>query len=203
MGRSPDLFDRCRLLLHKEFMSRTANLARVLAARQHSSGGWSYFHSAQTSVEATALAALALGPEMPRIAERAVDHLRNLQRPDGGWPAFSGDSESSWTTPLVFCALNLRNDSFGARRRAFEWLVRQRGREGHWFWRWRYKTVDRNVRFNPEWYGWPWTAETTSWVIPTAFALVALKQFTVCAPSELGRSRIDTGIQMLLDRACV
>jgi hypothetical protein len=88
------LFDHRLLLLHKEFMSRVANLAPVLAARQCSSGGWSYFHSAQTSLEATALAILALGPKMPRIAERAIDHLRNLQHPDGGWPAFSGDSES-------------------------------------------------------------------------------------------------------------
>lgn len=184
-------------------MSRAASLARILATRQLSSGGWSYFRSSQKSVEATALAVLALGPEMPRIAGRAIDHLRSLQRPDGGWPAFSEDTESSWTTPIVFCALNVWNDASSARRKALEWLLRQRGREGHWFWRWRYKTVDRNVRFNPEWYGWPWTAGTTSWFIPTALALVALKQFTVCEPSEVARGRIGTGIKMLLDRACL
>lgn len=114
-------------------MSRAASLARVLATRQLFSGGWSYFHSAQTSVEATALAMLAAGPEMPRIAERAIDHLRNLQRPDGGWPAFSDDAESSWTTPIVFCALNVWNDASSARHKALEWLLQQRGREGHWF----------------------------------------------------------------------
>lgn len=184
-------------------MSRAASLARVLASRQLSCGGWSYFHSAQSSVEATTLAALALGPEMPRIAEPAVDHLRKLQRPDGSWPVFSTDPEGSWTTPLVLCALNISNDASSARPKAFEWLLRQRGREGYWFWRWRYQTIDRNVRFNPQWYGWAWTAGTTSWVIPTSLALIALQQFTVCERSDAARERIRLGTAMLLDRACI
>jgi CubicO group peptidase (beta-lactamase class C family) len=50
----------------------------------------------------------------------------------------------------------------------------ERGREGHWFWRWKFKTSDRNVRFNPDKYGWPWISGSASWVIPTAFSVIAI-----------------------------
>jgi hypothetical protein len=39
-------------------------------------------------------------------------------------------------------------------------------------------------------------------VIPTAFSVIALKQFTVCNRSEPSEKRIRLGIDMLLDRAC-
>ncbi len=38
---------------------------------------------------------------------------------------------------------------------------------------------------------------------PTAFSVVAIKQFTVCNRSEASENRIRLGVEMLLDRACV
>ena len=35
-----------------------------------------------------------------------LDQMLDLQRRDGAWPAFVGDSEASWTTALALCALN-------------------------------------------------------------------------------------------------
>jgi hypothetical protein len=78
-----------------------------------------------------------------------------------------------------------------------------RGREGHWFWRWKFRIADREVRFDPDKYGWPWSPGTVSWVIPTAFSLVAIKQYTVCKRLAAAESRIRLGVDMLLDRACV
>jgi hypothetical protein len=78
-----------------------------------------------------------------------------------------------------------------------------RGKEGHWFWRWKFKTADRNVQFDPDKYGWPWISGSASWVIPTAFSVIAIKQFTVCNRSERRRNESDLGVDMLLDRACV
>ncbi len=129
--------------------------------------------------------------------------LLRLQREDGGWPAFAGDSEGSWTTALALCALNGSSGSISARERALEWLLRERGKEGDWYWRWKFKTADRNVRFDPDKYGWPWISSSASWVIPTAFSIVAIKQFTVCNRSEASENRIHLGVEMLLDRACV
>ncbi len=40
-------------------------------------------------------------------------------------------------------------------------------------------------------------------MIPTAFSVVAIKQFTVCNRSEASEYRIRLGVEMLLDRACV
>jgi hypothetical protein len=179
------------------------SLARLLSTRQLRSGGWSYFGSEQSSVEATTLAVMALSTESPEEARSGLDQLSHLQRRDGAWPAFGGDSDGSWTTALVLCALNGTGEFASAREKAFQWLLSERGREGHWLWRWKFKTADRNVRFDPDKYGWPWASGSASWVIPTAFSVIAIKQFTACNRSEASEKRIHLGVEMLLDRACV
>jgi len=179
------------------------SLAGPLLTRQLRSGGWSYFGSQQSSVEATSLAVMALSTESPNAARYGLDQMLDLQRRDGAWPAFVGDSEASWTTALALCTLNGTGEFTSAREMAFHWLVSEGGREGHWFWRWKFKTADRNVRFDPDKYGWPWISGSASWVIPTAFSIIAIKQFTVCNRSEASENRIHLGVEMLLDRACV
>lgn len=182
---------------------RISSLAEVLKSRQLNSGGWGYFGSAQESIEATCLAALALGPETEANRSPAISFLLKSQLDDGSWPVFRGDSEGSWTTALAVCALNSVNDPSAAGERGQSWLLSTKGREGHWLWRWKFKAVDRKVRFNPEKYGWPWGPGAASWVIPTAFSLIALKRFTACTRPELSDNRIRIGVEMLLDRACI
>jgi len=182
---------------------RISSLAETLRSRQMKSGGWAYFDSVQESLEATCLAELALAPEMQASSSAAILFLLKSQLSDGGWPAFLGDSEGSWTTALALCTLNSTGDFTAAREKAFRWLYAERGREGHWFWRWKFKTSDRNVRFDPDKYGWPWVTGSASWVIPTAFSIIAIEQFTVCNRSEESEKRIHLGVEMLLDRECV
>jgi hypothetical protein len=184
-------------------MTRPSELARLLTSRQLSSGGWSFIGSQQESMEATSLAALALRTEADMKSSAAIALLLKTQLRDGSWPAFRGDSEGSWTTALAVCTLNMTGDFAAQRHNAARWLLTNRGREGHWLWRWKFKTVDRAVRFDPDQYGWPWSPDTTSWVIPTAFSLVALKQFTACNRSEAAEKRISLGVEMLLDRECL
>jgi hypothetical protein len=86
--------------------------------------------------------------------------------------------------------------------RAVSWLLTVRGRETHWFWKWRYRTTDRKVSFDPDHFGWPWTLGTTSWVVPTAFGLIALKHCFAGCISECVDFRLRNGTAMLLDRAC-
>ena len=182
---------------------RISSLAETLRSRQMKSGGWAYFDSVQESLEATCLAELALAPERHANSSEAILFLLKSQLSDGGWPAFLGDSEGSWTTALALCTLNSTGDFTAARDKAFRWLYAERGREGHWFWRWKFKTSDRNVRFDPDKYGWPWVTGSASWVIPTAFSIIAIEQFTVCNRSEESEKRIHLGVEMLLDRECV
>src|ERR1700731_4263435 len=201
--KRPDRFDLYEYLPHIKGMPNASLLARLLLMRQLPSGGWSYLSSSQTSVEATSLAAMALSSESSAASGSGIEQLLRLQRRDGGWPAFLGDSEGSWTTALALCALNEMTDFAGAREKAFHWLIAERGREAHWFWRWKFKTADRNVHFDPNKYGWPWISGSASWVIPTAFSVIAIKQFTVCNRTQVAERRIALGVEMLLDRACV
>jgi hypothetical protein len=184
-------------------MTNLSHWSRLLKDRQLPSGGWSFGGSPQASIEATCLSALGLAWEAKANVAMAIRFLLDRQRVEGGWPAFQGDPEPSWATALALCTLTVVNDVSDARERALKWLLSEQGKEGHWFWRWKFKTADRNVRFNPDKYGWPWCPGAGSWVIPTAFSVVAIKQFTVCNRSEASENRIRLGVEMLLDRACV
>lgn len=155
------------------------------------------------SLEATCLAAFSVLAEQPLATPQVLRPLLRAQLSDGSWPSFIGDGESSWTTALAICALNSANDSSGARERGRSWLMNIKGREGNWFWRWKFKLADRAVRFDPDRYGWPWLPGSASWVIPTAFSVIAIKQFTACNREEVSEKRIRLGVDMLLGRVCV
>jgi hypothetical protein len=129
--------------------------------------------------------------------------LIKWQNRDGSWPSFVGDREGSWTTALGLLAVGISGGPGSATERAARWLVAIRGHEAHWLWRWKFKFADRQASINPDKFGWPWVSGANSWVIPTAFAIVALKQFTACNRVEAANRRIRTGVDMLFDRVCV
>jgi hypothetical protein len=85
-----------------------------------------------------------------------------------------------------------------------QWLLDARGREANWFWRWKLSTVDNKVKFDPAKFGWSWVPETTSWVVPTAFSLIALQQVRQRGYDKTAQlaERVDLGTSMLLDRMC-
>src|SRR5260370_21057035 len=125
-------------------------LAELLLKRQLLSGGWSCLGSGKSSVEATALAVVALGLDGEDARRSGIAHLLAAQRADGSWPAFLGDSEASWATALALCTLNTTGDLAAAREKALRWLDAERGREGHWFCRVQFKQRDPHVRFDPD-----------------------------------------------------
>jgi hypothetical protein len=90
-----------------------------------------------------------------------------------------------------------------ARLRGVHWLLKFAGRESSWLWRWKFRTTDQHVRFDPEKYGWPWFPETLSWVVPTSFAILALNQVPCpCGDFGYAAGRVKLGVEMLIDRAC-
>jgi hypothetical protein len=126
-----------------------------------------------------------------------------MQRANGSWPAFQGDdSEGCWTTSLAIIALRTHQAKDKPVQKAVAWLIENEGREANWLWNMKFRYADRTVRFDPDKYGWPWIPGTVSWVIPTAFALIALKQFYGCCQPERGAERIRLGTEMLIDRSC-
>jgi hypothetical protein len=175
-----------------------------LVACQLPEGGWP-FHSGttQAAAEPTALALLSLPSTLVQERDCAVDFLLRFQKQDGSWPPFSNDSEGeSGFTGLIAYTLHLLGVNGSATDRAVRWLLQSRGWESHWLWKWKFRTTDRHVRFDPDKFGWPWMPETVSWVVPTAYSLLALKCAGGTPEQKLREFRIRRGVEMLYDRMC-
>jgi hypothetical protein len=180
-------------------------LLAELSLRQLPCGGWAALaSSSQPAIEPTCYSALALRSAPVGDIERTQDFLLHTQNPNGSWPVFPGDDQKGgWVTSLAVMALRDVVLAIPARLRAFHWLLNCAGKESNWLWKWKFRTADRHVRFDPDKYGWPWFPDTVSWVVPTAFSILALNQLPCsCGGLENVPARIDCGIQMLFDRAC-
>jgi hypothetical protein len=184
-------------------MGLLENIQAEIEARSLPNGGWTAGTGSRASVETTCYGLMALHNHRSAARDSAIDFLLRIRNRDGSWPAFDGDdTDGCWTTALAFIALRFVYPSLPDLNRSLSWLVRNKGRESHWFWKWKFKTVDRAVQFDPDKFGWPWFSGTVSWIIPTAFALIALKQSLDCCATAEVTKRIEAGIAMLLDRAC-
>ena len=179
------------------------DLQSEIERRSLSGGGWSSGRGRRAGVETTCYALMALRDDQGPARCKTIDLILRTQNPDGSWPAFEGDdTQGCWATSLALIALHSVELRSSAIEKALWWLLNNQGREGHWFWKWKFRTVDRGVQFNPEKYGWPWFPGTVSWVIPTAFSLIALKQSLRCCRNKQILTRIRIGTEMLIDRAC-
>jgi len=181
-----------------------AELKNALIKQELPGSGWSYgLASTQAALEPTCLALLTLRWDSSPVRARSLKFLLDTQNPNGSWPAFSGDdSEGSGLTALAVTAL-INNGEMGLQAvRGVEWVLRSKGRESHWLWKWKFETTDTHVRFDPNKFGWPWQPGTCSWVIPTSLSMIALKQAFVCCKPDPVSFRIRRGTEMLLDRAC-
>src|SRR5665213_734611 len=184
-----------------------SHLHEKLKANQKPSSTWGYWghRGTQGSVESLCLTILALRRQPSIELALAVQALDGLQNPDGSWPAFLGDEpEGCWTTALAVLSLMAARHRTKQLARGIQWLLDARGREANWLWRWKLSTVDNKVKFDPAKFGWSWTVGATSWVIPTAFALIALQQARQRGYDKTARltERVDLGSSMLLDRMC-
>ena len=176
----------------------------TLIANQKASGTWGY-RGNQDSVEPTCFAILALRQHPSIKLARATKALLGLQNADGSWPAFAGDEpEGCWATALAVLSLVETGHATKQMASGVRWLLNARGREANWLWRWKLRTFDNKVQFDPAKFGWSWVSGTTSWVIPTAFTLIALQQARQRGYDSSVRltERVDIGATMLLDRMC-
>ena len=182
-----------------------SDVSAELLRRQLPCGGWSaLLSSAQPALEPTCYSLLAVESQAVGARERAQAFLLRAQNPNGSWPVFVGDDRNgSWLTSLVAVTLRDFVAAIPARLKGLHWLLSNAGKEGDWFWRWKFRTSDRHVRFDPDKSGWPWFPDTVSWVVPTTFAILALNQLPCsCGGFDLAPFRVDRGVEMLIDRAC-
>ena len=174
-----------------------------LVRRQNADGGWPY-QRGSSRVEPTVFALLALAGQSegpPAVAAgQGLDWLRASQRLDGGWIPAPGVDESTWVTalPLLLPPGTLGPNASSA---AARWLIHQTGRESSFFYRLR-QLVSGSGDAHPSADGWPWFPGSAAWVIPTAFALLALARVRHAADSQLLRDRLVQGTRFLLDHRC-
>ena len=163
----------------RQRLARCRLLAELRYRRLPRTGGWSH-SGAQFGTEPTSLALLALrSSSSASTAPREIlDPLLACQRPNGLWAAF-GDGAAD----ISFCATAFAVNTMmilGAALEDFagslDALVHSRPLEASWLVRLKFRLSDRQVRFDPTKYGWPWVPETVSWVVPTSMALIALER---------------------------
>jgi hypothetical protein len=188
-------------------MNRLHDLAarceQDILKNQLPSGGWGFGTNRQWATEPTCFALLALRLQPSSVHEPGVRLLLSCQNANGSWPAFvDDDTEGSWVTALAVLTLMRLTTGWNAVDRGFGWLLNTQGRESHWLMKWRYRFLDRNVKFQPDKYGWPWTPGSSSWVVPTAYTLIALRRYFACCMPEAVAQRVRRGVEMLFDRAC-
>ena len=184
------------------FVGLLRDIQAEIEMRSLAGGGWASGNGRIAAVETTCYSLMALKDRHCPARDKAIEQLMRTQNPDGSWPAFEGDDRKGcWTTSLALITLRFLRLSADPSN-GFWWLLNNKGREGHWFWKWKFRTMDRAVQFNPDKYGWSWFPDTVSWVIPTAFSVIALRQSRSCCPTEQVTDRIRLGIEMLRDRAC-
>lgn len=143
------------------------------------------------TTEAAALLNLALRPSQST-------RLLQEQLADGAWSALDPSQPSNtYHTALALLALRYcGGDHTASVGRGLDWLINAQPAEAHWLWKWKFRLVDRQVRFDPEKFGWPWVPGTVSWVAPTAMSILVLRAY------EVKTTRLDAAVAMLLDRAC-
>jgi len=186
----------------------TRLVEEYLVASQNGDGGWGAQQGRASSTEVTALATLALGrldtPATRRGATHGLRWLATRQHDDGGWPVSARVDDSSWATALAVLALEALGREPARAVRGARWLLRRLPRAPgatvsllH-----RFAPSTLAVRLNPHLKGWAWTADATSFVEPTCYALLALKRLRRHLPGAAAEERIAEAERMVYDRMC-
>jgi hypothetical protein len=178
-----------------------------LKQTQNADGGWGYFPRKRSWLEPTVYAALALYGE-PAF-ERAWALIRSWALPDGGWRMSADVAESNWTSALcltLYCVQGVADPTF---YKGLDQMLDTVGAEGSFLRQlglWLHPEI---AEMDYGLQGWPWRKGNSSWVEPTAHALLAMKK----AANQLNpgsirdiltlRERVRVAERMMLDRRCL
>jgi len=168
----------------------TAYLETVRARALSPQGGFALQAGGSFQVDATAWAVLALKAlgQGAALLDAARARLAAQQLADGRVILSPEHPETFWPTPLAILAWHRAPAQREAQARAVRFLLATAGR--HWP-----RGKDNTFLHDPSIKGWPWIAETHSWVEPTALAVMALK---ITGYGE--HARVKEAIRLLLDR---
>lgn len=162
----------------------------TLSKRILPDGGLADLPNGQFRVDSTAWGILSLfasGESADRL-ELSCARLRGEQGDDGRVWVSREHPDSYWATPLAILAWRSSSASQAAQSRAVKFLLKATG--VHYPRKW-----GEPAAHDPLLKGWPWVADTHSWIEPTALAVIALKS---TGYGQHGRVR--EAIRMMLDR---
>ncbi|MBI3670394.1 MAG: hypothetical protein HY237_11510 [Acidobacteria bacterium] len=188
---------------------REAICLASLRTAQNPDGGWGYRPAQRSATEPTCWSMLALAGGEERLeAEsatmRGIRWLLAVQLPDGSWPAYPGQDEGCWVTSLACLTLHQLGVAPEAVTKGIDWLGDAWPGEGRLWQRILRRLSSRPAvtRQNHSLRGWSWTRGTSSWVEPTACALILLHNiFGPTLPRRLAKRR-RLAEAMLYDRMC-
>ena len=179
-----------------------------LVGAQNQDGGWGFQQSGESRVEPTCWSLLALRNAPGRVATDTFasghQYLRATQLPDGSWPASREETRGCWVTSLACSVLSDEQHCAEAVSAGLRWLCRDYPRDSspfrllvrRLFAAHSYSVQDESLR------GWGWTPRTSSWVEPTAFALLALRETASVSMPRDAYTRRQLGVALLYDRMC-
>ncbi len=180
----------------------------LLRDAQNEDGGWGFHAGAESRAEPTCWAIKALStrePENKDNLERGLKFLSAAQLADGSWPSTSAEKTGCWVTSLACWVLAGTGDGKYAKAigAGLRWVCEDWPRDSSWWQRTLRKlsSAKRHSKQDDSLRGWGWTPGTSSWVEPTAFALLALESQVGELP-RVAEQRRKLGEAMLYDRMC-
>jgi len=198
----PDQLELTKALatFHNECLSLLKNL-------QNADGGWGFHAGEQSRVEPTSWALRALSDhrgEVDTNIRKVAEYLHSTQLPDGSWSACAEMKIGSWVTSLTCAVLASDTQSAQNVRAGLKWLCEDLPRDSSPWMRivQRLRGDSRINSQNDSYRGWGWTPRTSSWVEPTAFALMALRDAPAEQLPKNASTRRDLAVALLYDRMC-
>ena len=180
----------------------------LLKSSQNEDGGWGFHNGEQSRVEPTCWAARALldsdEPQEPGNFGKVWHFLQSSQLSDGSWPASSGMATGSWVTSLACSVLQSDPKSETHVAEGLRWLCEDFPRGSNPLRRFfeSLRPKSQIVSQNTTYRGWGWTPRTASWVEPTAFALMTLRDAASQQLPANASQRRELAVALLYDRMC-
>ncbi len=182
-----------------------AGAVAVLQKIQNSDGGWGYHPAGVSRVEPTCWAMLALkgGSPDPAVVAKARGFLLKNQAKEGFWTATPEMQTGNWVTSLACIVLADAPEADAAVAKGLDWLCGDFPLDSAWWMRQlrRLRRGPKVSEMSDVYRGWGWTPRTSSWVEPTAFALIALEQGSSRGVAGAARRR-ELAVSLLYDRMC-
>lgn len=175
-----------------------------LRERQLPDGSWPYRLGSQDGLaEPTCYSLLAFraaGEPAPR-EDTSLQWLESLKRKSGGFAPQQGVEIANWATSLVTLVF-LHYQREESAQTGIDWLLGLTGMESGWLARQVRNVLNLSSQYPQNFHGWPWIANTVSWLIPTTLASLALQKANSMRPHPKQEYRIEQSYSMIIERRC-